>query len=156
MKVQAFQIRLSKEHLENDIQFINESIEFINVKRVMSEFVTGQIEKWSVLIFYEDQKAGATSSGHNATLSSHNKISYPKDAELTGAEIEIFAALKEWRLDQATELDKPAFVVCSNADLVTVVKMKPETKEELLKLKGFGEHKTAKYGNDIIAILNSF
>jgi superfamily II DNA helicase RecQ len=149
MKVQAFQIRLSEEHLEGDIQFINEAIEFINVKRVMSEFVTGQIEKWSVLIFYEDQKAGATSS-------SANKIAYPKDAELTEIENEIFTALKEWRLDQANELGIPAYMVCSNAELVTVVKMKPETKEDILKLKGFGEHKTGKIGDDIIAILNSF
>lgn len=52
MKVKTFQIRLSKKHLESDIQFINESIELINVKRIMSELITGEIERWSVLIFY--------------------------------------------------------------------------------------------------------
>lgn len=149
MKVKTFQIRLSKEHLESDTQFINDSIEFMNVKRVMSELITGQIERWSILIFYEDQKAESTSSHHD-------KISYSKDIELTDSENEIFAALREWRLDQATQLGKPAFVVCSNVELISVVKMKPETKGDLLKLKGFGEHKIAKYGNDIITILNSF
>lgn len=149
MKVKTFQIRLSKKHLESDIQFINESIELINVKKVMSELITGEIERWSVLIFYDDQKIGPT-------FSRHDRISYSKDAELTDSENAIFAALKEWRLDQANELGKPAFVVCSNAELVSVVKTKPETKEDLLKLKGFGEHKVAKYGSDIIAILNSF
>lgn len=149
MKVKVFQIRLSKEHLETDTQFINESIELMNVKRVLSELVVGQVERWSILIFYEDRKVGPT-------FSRHDKVSYSKDAELTDSENEIFAALKEWRLDQATQLGKPAFVVCSNAELVSVVKIKPETKEDLLKLKGFGEHKTAKYGSDIIAILNSF
>ncbi len=149
MKVKTFQIRLSKEHLEGDIQFINESIKLMNVKRVMSEFVTGRLERWSVLIFFEDQKVGSTSSRHE-------KISFSRDVELTEPENEIFAALKEWRLDQANQLGKPAFVVCSNAELVSVVKMKPETKEDLLELKGFGELKISKYGNDIIAILNSF
>lgn len=38
MKVKTFQIRLTKEHLESDTQFINESIALINIKRVMSEF----------------------------------------------------------------------------------------------------------------------
>lgn len=88
MKVKAFQIRLSKEYLEGDIQFINESIEFIDVKRVMSELITGQIEMWSVLIFYEDQKDSVTSSRHD-------KVSYSKDAELSDDEKGIFAALKE-------------------------------------------------------------
>lgn len=149
MKVKTFQIRLSKEHLEDDTKFINESIELMNVKRVMSELITGQTERWSVLIFYEDQKVGPA-------FSRYNKVSYPKDAELTDAENEIFSALKEWRLDQATELGKPAYIVCSNAELVSVIKMKPEHKEDLLELKGFGELKISKYGNDIIAILNSF
>lgn len=149
MKVKTFQIRLAEEHLESDTQFINESIELINIKRVMSEFITGQTERWSILIFYESQKA-------ESTFSQHDKISYSKDVELTDSENEIFAALKEWRLDQATELGKPAFIVCSNAELVSVVKMKPETKEDLLEIKGFGEHKIAKYGSDTIAILNSF
>lgn len=48
MKVKTFQIRLSKEHLEADIQLINEYIELVEVKRVMSELITGQVERWSV------------------------------------------------------------------------------------------------------------
>ena len=149
MKVKAFQIRLSKDHLEGDIQLINESIEFVDVKRVMSELITGQMERWSVLIFYEDQKDRATSNRKD-------KVSYSKDDELSDDEKEVFAALKEWRIDQATELSLPAYMICSNAELVTVVKMKPETREDLLKLRGFGEQKTTKYGSDILAILNSF
>ncbi len=149
MKVQAFLIRLSNQHLEGDTQSINEFIEFVDVKKVMSEFSIGETEKWSILVFYEDQKVEGTSS-------ISNKISYSKDTELTDLENEIFEALKEWRLDKATDLGIPAYMICSNAELIGVVKMKPETKEDLLKLRGFGEHKTAKYGNDIIAILNSF
>src|SRR5690554_2638936 len=149
MKVKAFQIRLSKEHLEGDIQLINESIEFVDVKRVMSELIIGQVERWSVLVFYEDQR-------DRVTLSRQDKVSYSKEVELSDDEKEIFAALREWRFDQATELSLPAYMICSNAKLVTVVKMKPESKEDLLKLKGFGEHKITKYGSDILAISNSF
>jgi superfamily II DNA helicase RecQ len=47
-------------------------------------------------------------------------------------------------------------MVCSNAELIGVVKMRPQNKQDLLKIKGFGEHKIAKFGSDIIAILNSF
>lgn len=149
MKVKAFDIRISKEYLEDDIRLINESIEFMNVKRVLSEFITGQIERWSIVIFYEEKKSGSAAS-------QYNKVSYPKDAELTVDEKEIYTALKEWRLDQSTELGLPAYMVCSNAELITIAKMKPESSEELLKLKGFGEYKTEKFGDDIITILNSF
>jgi superfamily II DNA helicase RecQ len=149
MKVQAFLIRLSNQHLEGDTQRINEFIEFVDVKNVMSEFSIGETEKWSILIFYEDQKAEGTSS-------ISNKISYSKDTELTDLENEIFEALKEWRLDKATDMGIPAYIICSNAELIGVVKMKPQNKQDLLQIKGFGDHKVAKFGSDIIALLNSF
>lgn len=149
MKVKAFDIRIPKEYLADDIRLINESIEFMNIKRVLSEFIPGQIERWSIVIFYEEKKLGSTTSRYD-------KVSYPKDVELTVDEKEIFAVLKEWRLDQSAELGIPAYMICSNAELVTVSKMKPDSPEELLKLKGFGEYKTEKFGNDIITILNSF
>lgn len=149
MKVQVFLIRLSDKHLEGDTQSINEFIELVEVKKVMGEFSIGETEKWSILVFYEDQKAKSIS-----TIG--NKISYPKDTELTDLENEIFEALKEWRSDKATDLGIPAYMVCSNAELVGIVKMKPENTQDLLKIKGFGENKISKIGSDIIAILNSF
>jgi superfamily II DNA helicase RecQ len=37
-----------------------------------------------------------------------------------------------------------------------IAKIKPETMEELEKVKGFGEVRTKKYGEDILAVLNVF
>ncbi|HLT41281.1 MAG TPA: HRDC domain-containing protein [Sphingobacteriaceae bacterium] len=149
MKVKAFDIRISTKYLENDIKVINESIEFMDVKRILSEFIPGQIERWSIVIFCEEKKTVSTASRLD-------KVSYLKDTELTVDEKEIFAALKEWRLDQSTELGLPAYMICSDAELITVVKAKPESSEELLGLKGFGKYKIENFGNDIITILNSF
>lgn len=46
-------------------------------------------------------------------------------------------------------------MVAHNAELMSIAKMKPQTVEDLPKIKGFGERKIAKYGDDIITILNS-
>jgi ribonuclease D len=45
--------------------------------------------------------------------------------------------------------------VCSNAQLATIAKLRPQTVDELMKIKGFSEQKTARHGGDIIALLNS-
>jgi superfamily II DNA helicase RecQ len=46
-------------------------------------------------------------------------------------------------------------MVCHNTELLTIAKIKPQTLDELSKIKGFGGRKIAKFGYDIIAVLNS-
>ncbi len=45
--------------------------------------------------------------------------------------------------------------VTVNTELMTVAKIKPESLDDLLKIKGFGEQKIAKIGDDILAVLCS-
>ena len=54
------------------------------------------------------------------------------------------------------DLGWSAFRICHNSHLMAIVDAKPETLEELAKVKGFGEVRTEKYGEDILAILNAF
>lgn len=46
-------------------------------------------------------------------------------------------------------------MVCHNTELMTVAKVRPQTLGDFLYIKGFGEQKIAKFGEDIIAVLNS-
>ena len=48
----------------------------------------------------------------------------------------------------------PAYYIFSNAQMDDLVRKKPKTKEELLKITGFGEKKVASYGEDIIGIVS--
>lgn len=72
-----------------------------------------------------------------------------KDLELD----DLYQRLKTWRLNQAKEEKLPAFCILTNTTLEEIVKHHPQTKEDLLKLKGFGQKKFEKYGKAILEIV---
>lgn len=73
----------------------------------------------------------------------------PKDLEL----YDLYQKLKTWRKAQAEEEKLPAFCIFSNQVLESIVKKRPQIKEELLNIKGFGEKKFEKYGKQILEII---
>ncbi|MEE1323112.1 MAG: HRDC domain-containing protein [Bacteroidales bacterium] len=73
----------------------------------------------------------------------------PKDLELD----DLYQKLKTWRKAQAEEEKLPAFCIFSNQVLEGIVKKRPQIKEELLNIKGFGEKKFEKYGKQILEII---
>ncbi len=156
MKVKTFQIRLAEEFLQADQDKLNSFIEHVDVRKTSTELANGKPDFWSILVFYngippivkEQQAAGAS-------LSPTGKIIFPAQVEMSTEEKKIYEALKQWRADKAQTLNLPTFLVCSNAQLAAVAKVKPQTVEELNQIKGFGGQKTAKHGGDIIALLNS-
>ncbi|MEE1302434.1 MAG: HRDC domain-containing protein [Bacteroidales bacterium] len=73
----------------------------------------------------------------------------PKDLELD----DLYQKLKTWRKAQAEEEKLPAFCIFSNQVLESIVKKRPQIKEELLNIKGFDEKKFEKYGKQILEII---
>ncbi len=63
--------------------------------------------------------------------------------------------LRSWRYERANEIDKPAFVVFSNAALSGIAHLRPTTLTELLKVPGVGPAKFNAYGEEIIGIVQS-
>jgi ATP-dependent DNA helicase RecQ len=78
------------------------------------------------------------------------------EADLNEGEQQIFAALRLWRKDKAAEINHPEYLVFHNATLISLAKAKPRTVAELSKIKGVGEQKIIRYGDDLMAILNAF
>jgi superfamily II DNA helicase RecQ len=152
MKVKVFHIRLSREHLQQDQDRINEFIENVNVKKTALELVSGQINFWSIVVFYDDLKESNDSKEES---SRSGKISFSVDTELTEEEKKILVALRLWREEKSVELNFPSFMICSNKELISIAKTKPQNFEELERIKGFAGQKIAKFGSDIIALLNS-
>lgn len=148
MKVKVFHIRLTKENLQTDQDNLNNFLDSVTVKKTAIELINGQPNFWSILVFYEDQKAEKQEKNSD-------KISITDESELTENEKIIFATLKQWRQDKATQLNISNFMVCHNTELMTIAKVKPQTLDELSKIKGFGGQKIAKFGYDILAVLNS-
>lgn len=148
MNVRVFHIRLTKENLQSDQDVLNEFLNSVTVKKTSTELVNGQPNFWSILVFYESQEKEQQEK-------TSDKISFSNWDDLTDHEKDLYAILRQWRQDKATQMNIPSFMICHNTQLLTVAKMKPQTLEELLKIKGFGGQKIARYGDDIIAVLNS-
>lgn len=63
-------------------------------------------------------------------------------------------ALKEYRFQVSRKEGIKAYMVFTDKELLDLVELKPKDKEELLNIKGFGQKKVDKYGDEIIKILN--
>ena len=146
MNIRVFNIRLSKDFCIVDQNRMNEFLDSVEVKLTSANFVTtGTSDYWSAVVFYESKEKAQTSK--------KEKLSFE---DLTIQEQEVFSALKQWRNNFASNLGWSAFRICHNAHLMAISKVKPETIQELGKVKGFGEVRTEKYREDILAVLNAF
>ena len=150
MKIKHFYIRLNKENLQIDQDTLNSFLDNVVVKKTVTELINGQPNFWSILVFYDEQKADRQDKNSE-------KVAVTSETELTAEEKNIYDVLREWRQDKASELNVPNYVVAHNTELMTIDKIKPQSLDELSKVKGFvsGGQKIAKYGDDIIAVLNS-
>jgi len=149
MKIQVFKIRLSNDNLQHDQDEINSFLETVAVKKTSCQLITDQSNYWSILVFY-DQK-----SIKEPRPDKPDKISYTADVQLSDEEQIVLAKLKTWRQTKANDLNWPVYMICSNAELISLVKTKPESLDQLVRIKGFGDQKIAKFGEEIIAFFNS-
>ncbi len=73
---------------------------------------------------------------------------------LTGdAEKELFARLREKRMEIAKAQNVPPYVVFHDKTLLEMVKLKPKNFEELAKISGVGEAKIKKYGKVFLELM---
>ena len=147
-RIKVFHIRLTKEHFKTDQEIINNFLESVTVLKTETEFINGQTNFWSILIFYDEK-------GKDIKEKTSNKISNEVTIELTDEEKVYYKSLKLWRQNKAEHLGIINFMVCHNSELMAIAKEKPTRIEDLNKIKGFGKRKIAKFGNEIIALINS-
>lgn len=69
---------------------------------------------------------------------------------------ELLKLLKQWRRDRANKEEIKPYIIFSDSSLIDIVNNLPINKEELLKLRGVGEKKLLKYGDEIISLINEY
>lgn len=74
----------------------------------------------------------------------------------SSADPELVAALQKWRLAESRAIQKPAFVVFSDAVLTAIAEAKPADEAALLQVPGIGPAKSEKYGAQILALVEEF
>ena len=145
MNIKVFNIRLSKEHCQNDQSKMNEFLDTVEVKLTSTNFVTtGTLDYWSAVVFFEPKG-----------LKNEKAESKFSEEELLPDEFKAYKALQSWRNDLAKKLDWSAFRICHNSHLIAIVKANPQTLDELGNLSSFGKTRAEKYGDDIMSVLNA-
>lgn len=156
MNLKLFNTRLSTESALADQQAINSFMDAVTVKKTATQFVPGNPDFWSILVFYENPKPNGTKVKEEKVVKEAEKQPVISEEDLNETERTIYAALRLWRKDRANEINLPEFMVFKNATLLDIAKEKPQDLLALSKIKGLGDQKIAKYGDDIVAILNAF
>lgn len=145
MKAEVFKIRITPEYQQEDLDKLSAFLSNKRIKRMQSAFVEANPNYWSILTIYET----------NNIRSSGTKFSVSSEEELSASDKKVYEYLKAWRRDKAERLNIPAFMICHNTELMSIAKARPKTTEELIQIKGFGEYKTARFGEDIIVMINA-
>ncbi|MEW5676659.1 HRDC domain-containing protein [Flavobacterium enshiense] len=149
MQLQVFNIRVAPNHYETDQKKLNDFLAEVKFVQSSAQIVNAEQETafWSVLIQYETDSVPC--------INDKSKAKEIEESDLTPGGQYILECLKEWRTDKASTLNVPKYLVCHNSELINIAYHLPQSIEALRKIKGFGEKKAMKYGEDIIAVLNA-
>jgi superfamily II DNA helicase RecQ len=162
MKCKVFKIHLDEEARSFEEVKFNKFLETVEVKQTYASIIGNEF--WSILVFYEEISAALPQLQNN--IDSANKIQSsvrnskpaidpPEPIVLNPNEEIIFAALREWRNARAGEDGLPPYMIAHNDSLMQIAKSGVKTKEELTQIKGFGEKRADKYGDEILQILKA-
>jgi len=71
---------------------------------------------------------------------------------LTEADMGLFNLLRDWRSQRCKKEGVPPYVLVTNLQLAHIVKSRPQSLTELMKIEGIGKAKADKYGEDLLKI----
>jgi ATP-dependent DNA helicase RecQ len=71
-----------------------------------------------------------------------------------GSEISLLVSLQNWRAGVARAMGVPSYLVLTDASLRSIAEARPLTREELTRIRGIGPRTLAKFGSDLLSLLN--
>ena len=74
--------------------------------------------------------------------------------EETAINKELFNIVKNWRRERAYKDGIKPYIIFSDATLIEIVNKLPKSKEELMDIRGVGEKKVERYGEEILKIIS--
>ena len=66
---------------------------------------------------------------------------------------ELYKKLKLWRRDKANRENIKPYIIFSDSTLIDITNKLPKSKDELLEIRGVGEKKIQKYGDELLKLL---
>ena len=77
-------------------------------------------------------------------------------SEPTSVNEDLRERLQQWRMDRFKKDNIPAYMIMHQSTLLAIASHIPQTKKELLSIKGFGEASFKKYGEEILEITSEY
>ncbi len=162
MKCKIFSIHLAEETRDSEEVKFNKFLENVSVGQTFAQIINNNY--WSVLVFYDDVFTANSPIEDDVETKHENQtaIRNPKPIIVTPAvepitlnlqEEAVFMTLREWRNERANQDGLPPYMIAHNDSLMQIAKSHIETKEELIQIKGVGEKRANKYGDEILGIL---
>ncbi|MGH9184230.1 MAG: 3'-5' exonuclease, partial [Acidimicrobiales bacterium] len=69
------------------------------------------------------------------------------------ADVDLFDALRQWRLARSRAAAVPAYVIFSDATLAELATRRPSSRTSLLAVPGIGPTKAGRFGDDVLALI---
>jgi len=97
-------------------------------------------------------KARRSAPSARPVASRQATLSNKPDRPLSATAAALAERLKLWRLDEAREMNVPAFFVLGNKTLQAIAAESPRTVDDLMAISGVGPSKAEKFGKAICRI----
>lgn len=78
----------------------------------------------------------------------------PEPIKLTAEQEDFYNSLRHWRNERASRDGVPPYLIAHNDSLMQMATMTIKTPGDLLQVKGLGEKRVQKYGDEILQILS--
>lgn len=169
MKLKTFYLRLSREHLQEDEAKLNSFISTVKVEQVETHLVSGKVNFWSVLVFYDQtnsttqnsekktpQKSAETKvqkTAQKTNASAFISILNPDDLSLNEDEEILYDLLRRWRTQTADSQNVANYMVAHNSELIRIVKANPNSATDINKIKTWKGEKSKQYAQEVWAII---
>jgi len=77
-------------------------------------------------------------------------------ADLSEDDKPLYETLREWRSQEATEMNAPPYVVFADKVLISLAAHRPKNEFDLLEIPGIGPAKAARYGDTVLGLIRAF
>ena len=137
-----------------DLQRLQSMIDYCTLDRCLRAFI---------LRYFGERDAtdcgdcGHCTGGRYGEAVQAEKASRRKSLPAPAGKIEgtedLFEKLRAVRIALAKKQGVPPYIICSDATLASMCRVKPQTRERMLDVSGMGEVKTAKYGEAFLQVI---
>ena len=128
--------------------------EFLATREVLAVrehfFQCNHVPYMAVMVTYAVEPPTAVSASR---VNSQGRRVTDWRAQVAEADLPLFDALRDWRAERSRRDGVAPYMVCTNSQLVEMVKTRPQSLTKLGTIDGIGKAKLEKYGQEILALL---